>query len=1061
MNRKNSFKTSRLLRIFRQSSFSFVLLFCLVSGTDERLYAAKSINQITQTQNAITTIIRGIVRDNNRLPLVGATVIVKGTSQGVIADKDGKFSLEVKSSDILVANMVGFLPKEILVGNAKFIEFIMSESVKEIDNVIVIGYGIQKKETVTGAINSIGSKDILRSPSASVSNSIIGRLPGLTAVQRSGEPGQDGSIFKIRGIGTLNDGAESAPLIMIDGVERSTLDLLDPNEIESINILKDASSTAVYGVRGANGVILITTKSGSVGKPEITLSANFGWQSYTMMPKLVNAYEWATLYNEGIANEKSSKTPYSQVAMDAWKNHTSPVIYPDVDWVDMMFRNNAPQQQYNVNISGGSEKMKYFVSFGTLHQEGIYKDHNIEGVNFSVNPNYRRFNIRTNLDIKVTNRINLGINLGSFFTDGNYANTSTSLIFDYITRTNPGGSIGVLDGKLITAYSGNDPLIGAGRTLTNPVSAVIADGFREFTSNTYNLTLNLNYDLSFIVNGLSARVKVGYDDFVSHTVNYTLSGVPEYSVVITNPDDPNGYYLVKNNYEYPFTASESYQGRYRNVYIETSLNYSRIFGRHRVTALALYNQKTQNDPGFQYDLPKGLLGFVGRITYNYDNRYLAEYNMGYNGSENFAEGRRFGFFPAFSLGWLVTEEKFIPKNKILTSMKIRGSYGEVGNDKIGGNRYLYLPSTFTYGSNGYNFGTYGQNVQYYPASAEGTIGNPFVTWERAKKSDIGVDMKMFSNKLSFTGDLFWEKRDNILWNFGTMPSTIGATLSAANLGKVNNKGIELELGWESGIREFNYRLIGTFSYAKNKIIYMDEPKQAYDYLSQTGYSVDQYKGYINEGFINTTADLENQPAHGWGSLWDKGELNFIDVNGDGIINSYDKVCIGYGPYPEINYGLSIGLSWKNLELNALLQGVTNVTLYLKQSAVCPLYYSRSAQKWHLGRWTEERYLAGETITYPRMLSDNINSPSFIDQNPMSTFWLYDASYLRLRNLELAYNYRSVKLKNRGISLIRIYLNGTNLLTFSNMENFDPEAPSGIGSFYPMQKIYNMGFKVIF
>jgi TonB-linked SusC/RagA family outer membrane protein len=567
--------------------------------------------------------------------------------------------------------------------------------------------------------------------------------------------------------------------------------------------------------------------------------------------------------------------------------------------------------------------------------------------------------------------------------------------------------------------------------------------------------------MSFILKGLSARAKVGYDDFLAHTVKYTVSGVPEYSVVITDPTDKDGYYLVKNNYEYPYTASESYNDRYRNLYLEASVNYSQKFGKNRITALALYNQKTENDPSFEYDLPKGLLGFVGRVTYNYDNRYLAEFNMGYNGSENFAEGRRFGFFPAYSLGWLVTEEKFIPENKLLTYLKIRGSYGEVGNDKIGGSRYLYLPSTYTYGSNGYNFGTYGENVQYYPASAEGTIGNPYVTWERAQKSNIGIDMKLFSDKLSFTGDLFWEKRDNILWEYGTMPSIIGATLSAANLGKVNNRGAEFELGWESEIQDFRYRLVGTFFYAKNKIIYMDEPTPPYDYLSQTGYSVNQYKGYINEGFINTVADLENQPAHGWGSNWDRGELNFIDVNGDGIINSYDKVCIGYGPYPEINYGFTVDLGWKNFEINALFQGAANVTLYLKQSAVCPLYYSRSAQKWHLGRWTEERYLAGETITYPRMLSDNINSPSFIDQSPMSTFWLYNASYLRLRNLEIAYNYKTTELKKWGISLIRLYLSGTNLLTFSDMENFDPEAPSGAGTFYPMQKIYNIGFKITF
>lgn len=1022
------------------------------------LLGMSTYGQVLSQQRSV----QGTITDRQGVPLPGVTVVVKGTTHGTVTDATGKYMIQnLLPENILQYSFVGMKSQEIVIGQQMNINVVMEEESIGLEEVVAIGYGEQKKETVTGAINSVNSDEILRSPTANVSNAVIGRLPGLTAVQRSGEPGKDGATFKIRGIGTLNDGEESAPLILIDGVERSSLDLLDPNEIKSFNILKDASSTAVYGVRGANGVILITTKTGAVGKPQITLSSNFGWQSYTKMPKLVNAYEWATLYNEGIQNDGSSKTPYPQEALDAWKNHLSPVIYPDVDWVNMMFRGNAPQQQYNLNVNGGVERIKYFVSFGMLHQEGIFKEHEIEGVEFSTNPDYRRFNLRSNLDIKVTERLNLGINFSSVFTDGNYANTSTGLIFDYLLRTTPGGSVGILDKKLITAYSGNDPLIGPGRTVSNPIQDILADGFREYNSSTYNLTAALDYDLSYITKGLSMKGKMGYDDFVAHTVTYSVSGVPEYSVVVTNPTDKNGYYLVRNNYESPYSASESYNGRYRTVYLEGSLNYARKFGRNNFTALALYNQRVAHDPSFEYDLPKGLLGFVGRVTYNYDNRYLAEFNMGYNGSENFAEGRRFGFFPAYSLGWLITEEDFFPKNQLLSYLKIRGSYGEVGNDKIGGSRYLYLPSTFNYGSNGYNFGTYGENLQYYEASSEGRIGNPYVTWERAKKSNIGIDSKMFNERLSFNGDIFWEKRDNILWNYGTMPSIIGATLSAANIGKVNNKGTEFELSWESKIRDFGYRLSGTYSYAKNEIIYMDEPTPKYDYLSESGYSVNQYKGYLNEGFINTIADLENQPAHGWGSNWDRGELNFVDINGDGIINSYDRITIGYSPYPEINYGFSLDLEWKNFELNALFQGVANVTLYLKQSAIIPLYYERSAQKWHLERWTEERYLSGEPISYPRMLSDNVNSPSFIDQNPMSTFWLYDASYLRLRNLEFAYSLRTKKLAGSGIKSIRLYMNGTNLLTFTGMENFDPEAPSGIGSFYPMQRLYNLGFKVTF
>lgn len=397
-------------------------------------------------------------------------------------------------------------------------------------------------------------------------------MAGLTAVQRGGEPGKDGATFKIRGIGTLNEGSESAPLILIDGIERTSLDVIDPNEIETINILKDASATAVYGVRGANGVILVTTKTGQPGRAQVTLTSNFGWQSYTMMPELVNAYEWATLYNEGLAHENSTKAPFPQEALDAWKNHTNPVLYPDVDWVDKLLRKSAPQQQYNVNVSGGSDRTKYFVSFGMLHQEGIYKEYDIDGVDFSVNPDYRRFNLRANLDIDVMKGMTLGLRLGTIFTDGNYPNASTSNIFDYLLRTVPGGGPGLINGKLVTGYSGDDPLENYERRVSNPIFDILEQGYQEYNTSTYNLSADLNYDLGFLVKGLSVRGKVAYDDYGTHRVAYTTGSIPQYTVVVDN-DYEDGYRLVKASDETAFGAKESYSTRYRNVYLE---------GRHQL-----------------------------------------------------------------------------------------------------------------------------------------------------------------------------------------------------------------------------------------------------------------------------------------------------------------------------------------------------------------------------------------------------------------------------------------------------------------------------------------------
>jgi hypothetical protein len=397
----------------------------------------------------------------------------------------------------------------------------------------------------------------------------------------------------------------------------------------------------------------------------------------------------------------------------------------------------------------------------------------------------------------------------------------------------------------------------------------------------------------------------------------------------------------------------------------------------------------------------------------------------------------------------------------LTFFKVRGSYGEVGNDKIGGDRFLYLPSVYNLNNPGYSFGMKGTTQQNYSGVLEGKIGNPLVTWERAKKSNIGLEFRMLNSKLSFVGDYFVEKRDNILWNFGTIPGVIGAQLPAANLGEVENKGFELETGWKSRIGNVNYSLKGMFMFARNTILYMDEPEMELSYLMSTGYSVGQYKAYRTDGFINTYEDLANLPAMGWGGVfWDRGELKFIDVNGDGVVDAFDMVPTGYGSIPEVNYGIDLGMEWKGISINALLQGATNATLVGHQSAVNPQHWgTRSAQDWHMYRWTEERYLAGEEMKYTRMLVDNNSSPSF--QNGQVDFWQQDASYIRLRNLEIGYRYTSEFLKRAGVNGIRFYANGRNILTFTNVKNFDPEAPAGTGHYHPQVKVYNFGINVQF
>lgn len=1004
--------------------------------------------------------VSGVIIDIDNEPMVGVNVVVKSTTIGTISNIDGQFNITVASEkDILVFSMLGYNTTEINIGNKRTFKVVMEEDVHSIDEVIVIGYGQQKRETITGAINTLSSSDILQSPVTNVSNAITGKLPGLTAIQRSGEPGKDGASLKIRGVGTLSSGAESDPLILVDGVERSSMELLDPNEIQSFNILKDASATAVFGVRGANGVILITTKTGEEGKPRINFSTNIGFQTYTMMPKLVNAYEWATLRNEGTYNEKGPNEilPFDETALNAYRDHSNPIIYPDIDWVDKLLRPFALQQQYNINVSGGTKVAKYFISFGMLDQDGIYREPGVEGLDFSVNPNYKRYNLRTNFDINVSKNFTANFKMGTIFTDSNYPKLNTNNLFDFLLRTNPLGIPGTVDGKMVTGYS-NDPLEGR-RSFVNPLNELASQGYQKINTSTYNISLGLKYSMDYLLKGLSVRGMVAYDDFYSHTVERP-KGIPTFTIVIdeTNSD---GYFLTRAGDDGAYGFSEKFSSRFRNIYWEAAVEYANKFGKHNVTGLVLYNQKKENDPSFEFGVPKSLLGWVGRVTYNYNNRYMAEVNMGYNGSEQFIEGKRMGFFPAFSAAWLISEEPFFKTNNTLSYLKLRGSYGEVGNDKIGGRRYLYLPSVFELNQQGYNFGEKGSSLQSYSGAAEGSIGNPYVTWERAKKMNIGLEVRMFDTKLSLMGDYFTEKRGNILTEYGSIPGIVGAILPPANIGEVENKGFEIEAGWNSKIQQVNYWAKGTFTFARNKILFMDEAPMPEKYLMKTGYSVDQYKGYKTEGFINTQAELENSPAHGWGGeLWGRGELKFVDINGDGVINSYDMVPIGYGPIPEISYGFNLGVEWKGFNISAFFQGVANVSLYLKQSAINPIQFgTRSAQDWHMGRWTEERWLAGEEITYPRMLVQNDQSPSFVDG--YADFWIQNANYLRLKNLELGYRLTSESLKKAGVSSIRFYVNGSNLLTFTDVKNFDPEAPAGTGVFYPQTKIYNVGFNIQF
>lgn len=992
--------------------------------------------------------------------LEGATIEVMETTLSALTDKDGMFTLTLPSANRKIkASYIGYKDTIVsITAGQNFVHITLNFVATELEDVVVVGFGTQKKQTVTGAISSITTKELVQSPVANISNSLAGRFPGLSALQRSGEPGLDASSIKIRGIGSLSSGTESDPLILIDGIPRDNMNQIDPNEIASLTILKDASATAVYGVRGANGVILVTTRQGQRGKTTVSASSNIAIQSPTQLPDFLGSYEHALLRNESAIND--GMAPYfSNEVLEKFRNNSDPILYPNNDWVGLLVKDNALQQQHNVNISGGSKGVRYFISTGYFNQQGNYNTGDFD-YGYDPTPRYNRYNFRSNIDIDFTKKLSGAIRVASQYGRRNFAPQGASDLFFNALNT-PYSGPGVIDGKLVTSYI-NDPLGGSSIPTRgySVFSDVLDNGYGVQLISNMNLNFTLNYDLSSLINGLSIKGTYAYDNTYTR-LSYRVKAIDIYSVLVNND---GSYQLIKNNDAGNFSSSQGTSQSYRKNYVEFSVNYNRRFNSHHFTGLILYNQSKEYDAGYQYNVPRTILGLAGRVTYSYQGKYLAEINAGYNGSENFPDNKRFGFFPAYSLGWIVSDEKFFPKVNSINFLKIRGSYGEVGNDKIGGDRFLYLPDTYTFltgATNGYYFGTYGVARNRYNGSRENKIGNPNVTWERALKTNIGVELIMFNRQLNITGDFFIEKRNNILVNLGTIPALVAANLPAANVGEVKNKGYEVEVKWAQSINnQLSYYISANIAYTKNRILYRDEPTPPYYWMAQTGFSVGQLKGYRTNGLYNTRAEVSNRPFYSFaGNAIQRGDLKYVDIDGDGIIDQNDIVPVGYSnEIPEYSGGISAGLNYKGFDFSVLFSGVTNFSgLFIDGwgNAYIPLW--RQTLSKFMERWNEERYEKGATINYPRLSNTLTTNPNA--QN--SDFLAVDMSYIRLKNIEIGYTVNTSLSRKKGIERIRFYVNGNNLFLWSGFKDMDPDATDGSRMLYPPMRVINCGLNVQF
>lgn len=1033
--------------------------------------------------------IKGTVVDSAGEPIIGATVQVKGTASGTVTDLDGGFVLTVDDakSTVLVVAFLGYEDAEIPLKGKTLLKVTLEESYNELDEVTVVGYGTQKKETLTGAISSVKTENLLRSPNSNVANSLAGQITGLSTVSTSGQPGNEDPAIFIRGAGSLTDAA-SAPLVLVDGVERSFMQM-DPNEIESVTVLKDASATAVFGVRGANGVILVTTRRGEEGKARVQLTSSVGITQPTDNLEMADSYTYATMMNEMNRNDNRPET-FDFYTLERFRLHDEPIMYPDTDWREYVLRNASVQTQHNINVSGGTKDVRYFISLGFLYQDGLLKQ--FDEQEYNNNYKYKRYNFRSNLDINLTKTTVLKVGLGGLV--GARQEPKDRLdewgydLFKQVDEALPFSSPGLVDGHLIETPLTRFPGF---TSMNSGLAQYFGTGYVGKTTNTMNMDVNLTQNLDFITKGLSVEVKGAYN--TSYTsVKKRLGSVeilqPYYASELDgsnlSKDDPafdkKVTYLVKSGTSNVRPQySENNSSRSRDWYFEASLRYNRKFGNHNVGALVLYNQTKKYYPSSWTEVPRGYIGLVGRATYDYKSRYMAEFNIGYNGSENFAPDKRFGTFPAFSLGYVISEEGFMKRQNVVDYLKLRASVGLVGNDNMNGERFLYLKDGYLvdqwkqsqddgYESTGfkdwlygYNFGINNNNSTL--GAIESRIGNRNVTWETALKQNYGIDVNFLKSRLRISADVFFENRKDILIQRSTIPvfyALSSGLMPAVNFGKVENKGYEIEVKWNDSFKDGSYWITGNVSYAKNKIIEQDEVTPNEPYMWHTGKPTSTVFGYVFDRFYR--AEDFNADGTLVEGLPDPqipvypGDCKYADLNKDGIINTDDVTDIGYPTRPAYTFGLNYGVNYKGWSLTMNWAGAAQRSLVLEQQY--RNYFNGKMgglMMFHVNEhWTPE---TAETATLPRF-----SEVSASNNTQTSSVWIRNGNYLRLKTLQLGYTFTDrVFLKKIGISQLAITLSGYNLLTFTGFDILDPESRPGWGSTYPVSRIYNLGLNITF
>ena len=1008
--------------------------------------------------------ISGTVVDSYGEAVIGAAVFQEGTTNGAVTDVDGKFTISVPRNTVLTVSCIGYKDVTFTVDQKTSYQIQLEEDSETLEGVEIVAYGTQKKVTVTGALSSVKSEDLLRTPVSSVNNVLAGQLSGVTTVQYSGEPGADAATVFVRGKGTWTD---SSPLIQVDGVERSMSDI-NPEDIENITVLKDASATAVFGVRGANGVILITTKRGAEGKAKITVNTSFSLLTPTDLVEQASSLDYALFYNKMRAND-GAPASFSPEVIQKFETNSDPIRFPNTRWTDYMMKKVTTQQNHTVNISGGTKTVKYFVSAGFMDQGGLFNEFDRD---YSFGYQYQRFNYRANLDLNVTPTTKLSFDVSGNVSDADKPRTgqgSTGMLRNIYYGT-PFSSPGLVDGKYVattTDYSDGVqlPFTGGGG-----LEYYTTAGYISTAVNKLQMDLSLNQDLKFITPGLTFKAKGSYNS--QFTVSQTGTAGEAIYYPVIQADGSIKY--RKDGENSPLTYSES-AGKARNWYFESSLNYARDFGDHSVGGLVLYNQSKEYYPGTYSDIPRGYVGVVGRVTYDYKKRYMAEVNVGYNGSENFHPDRRFGVFPAGSVGWVVSDEPFFrPLKGVISFLKFRASWGLVGNDKIGGSRFMYLADPYTVNNSSlatrsgyaYNFGM--DNATNHLGSYENSRNNPNVTWEKAFKQDYGVDANFLNERLNVSYDYYKEHRTNILLRDMTAPGIIGFAVPYANLGIVDSWGHEVSLKWRDRVnKNFTYWTNVNFSYNQNVIVERKEEPYTNDYQYQKGNRIGSR--YMYQFFRYYDADTPRLYEETFGHPYPEqltqlkdGDAVFVDLDKNGKIDGNDMTRrLGHTDDPIYLVGLNAGFIWKDLEINTQWTGAWGVSRMIGESFRMPFrsrtdYTTGGLLQYHVeNTWDPEN--PSQDAKYPRATWTNGQVNNYQD----CALYEQDASYLRLKTLMIAYNMNFPFLKSMGIQRAQVALSGYNLLTLTPYIWGDPETVASTEPTYPLQKTYTISLRLNF